>query len=303
MNATSSIDVLSRPVIVGIGEDNRSDHAVRVALDLARRFDTEVELVHAFSPRGGGSDAEAAWAAAGATVEAATESLAEQLDSLPRAPDEQRPSDRLRVEKGKPFKVLVDAARRKDAGLILLGAHRRRGFIDFGNTTRALLSHAPCAVWNQVEAPRPIDRILVPVDLSDDSRAALACARGLARRFGADVTALHCFESPDFAYSRKPDADLPTYVVDDERERARLAFEAFLAANPDPDVPVAARFVEGEAGRSVLAQQNGTDLVVMATHGHGALSTVVLGGVTNAVLREAHVPVIAVRHPERVGTS
>jgi nucleotide-binding universal stress UspA family protein len=284
-----AIDVLARPVVVGVGEGPCSNHAVQTALELAREFQTPVEFVHGVT-EGGGAVSETPLASRGAAnarrLTTACECVGKALDDLGLCHDMLPPSRSLRVLPGKAARVIIERAKEVDAGMILLGAHRRRGFFDFGSTTRAVLTHAPCAVWSQTEPPRPIRRILVPVDLSEDSRGALEFACDLSRRMGGCVKALHCFVNADS-------------VVDDQRHR-RAECEAFLAEHGAPDTELDTAFFDGDPASVVLAMQDSVDLIVMATHGRGRLSAAVLGSVTNTVLRQAHVPVIAVRHASRL---
>lgn len=299
---TQVTDVFARPVIVGVGEDGHSRPAIERALELSRRFDTPLEFVHGV-PEHEGAASTTPLATRGAAnaqrLTAASERLTHVLDELSDHA-EAPPSRALRVLPGRAARVIVERAKALDAGFILLGPHERRGLLDFGSTTRGVLAHAPCPVWIQPDSPQPLHRILVPVDLSEDSRGALEFGCDLARRTGGWVRALYCFVSPDFAYPDAEDVTMPTYVVDDERAHARAEFEAFIRDHGCSETQVDMAFVDGDPASVVLDMQDAVDAVVMATHGRGGLSAAVMGSVTNAVLRQAHVPVIAVRHASRV---
>ena len=49
----------------------------------------------------------------------------------------------------------------------MVGAGRRHGVYDDAGVMASLLTRSPCPVWVQVGAPRPVERILVPVDLGE----------------------------------------------------------------------------------------------------------------------------------------
>ena len=58
-------------------------------------------------------------------------------------------------------------------------------------------------------------------------------------------------------------------------------------------------FVEDHPVHRVLAEQDSVDLVVMGSHGRTGLSAALLGNVAYSVIRDGHVPVVALRDPER----
>lgn len=289
------------PILVGVGPDGRSDHAVQRGAQLARLLDTTVEYVHSvpeLTLHGKDTPGARRGAVNGQRLGAARRHVAAHLDSLPVgggvAAVGPALSEQLRVLPGKPAQVLLERVRELEAGLLVLGPHRRRGFVDFGTTARAVLSHAPCAVWTQVEGPRDIRRVLVPVDLSDASQRALQAGLELARLFDASVTVLYCFVGPDFAYPPQPDPTTPTYVVDEQRRLAHAELDEFVQRQAWGEVEHRGAFFEDEPTTRILNMQAPDDLIVMATHGRGAFSAAVLGSVTYTVLREAHVPVLAI---------
>jgi nucleotide-binding universal stress UspA family protein len=58
---------------------------------------------------------------------------------------------------------------------------------------------------------------------------------------------------------------------------------------------------EGEASLEILkvAEEKHAGVIVMGTHGRGALRSLLLGGTVDKILRSANVPVMVVRHPSR----
>lgn len=288
--------VLHGPFLVGVDGDGRSDHAVAVALELAGRYGAEVELVHAVSPstlHGPLADPDGDER----RLVAARAKLARHLDGLGDGPL----SEKLLVLPGKPGRVLLERAREIGAGLLLLGPHRRRGVVDHGSTARAVLSQSSCPVWTQARAPEPLRRVLAPLDLSEDSRAALEVAIDLAVRHAAVVVAVASFVGPDFAYPPDPEPTMPTYVVDEKRAELRRQVEALLEETDWRGVGHELVFDESEPAELIVRTARFGDVIVMATHGRGAFAAAVLGSVTYTVLREAEVAVLAVRHPARVG--
>jgi nucleotide-binding universal stress UspA family protein len=149
-------------------------------------------------------------------------------------------------------------------------------------------------------AALPLSHILAPVDFSDPCRRSAETAGELARHFGASVTLLHAaplltlaMAVPEaLAYAPSPEfADL------DLEERSAMLAALAPAAGPDARRVV----VENQPARAILdyANANGCDLIVMPTHGYGALHRLVVGSVTTEVLRSAPCPVWTGAHYER----
>src|SRR5262249_32286714 len=107
----------------------------------------------------------------------------------------------VEVVEGHPAEVLLEETRRRKAGLLVLGTHEKRAFLDFGNTLRALYAKSPVPVWVQPGPVAPIRRILAAVDLSEHSLHALGAACTLAKAFAAEVRAVHCFHVERLFYS------------------------------------------------------------------------------------------------------
>jgi nucleotide-binding universal stress UspA family protein len=149
---------------------------------------------------------------------------------------------------------------------------------------------------------REINRILCPVDLSEPSQHAIEHAVVLARWYGAKITALHVsnpivIPSTDFTVvGNVPVARLTQDEIDGITAQVRVSCEAANAADVDVIVDsghAASRIVE-------RAKSLPADLIVMGTHGAGGFEHLVLGSVTEKVLRKASCPVLTVPPRTRV---
>jgi len=140
-----------------------------------------------------------------------------------------------------------------------------------------------------------LNRILVPVDFSEKSQAALRCAAMIGARLGAEIDVMYVWPSPPSAASRK---DLLTEFTRSAPGHKMMEWLAFfqmrdeldvrgrLGTGAHDDVPDA--IVEAaEAGRY--------DLVVMATHGRQGFWHHLTGGIIEEVMRRAPCPVVTVR--------
>lgn len=137
--------------------------------------------------------------------------------------------------------------------------------------------------------------VLVPVDFSEGSRAALDYASGLARKLGAQLTALHVMP-PYVTYDPLP-AFPPLAPLDPSRQRAVEESLRQFVTSPGSGGPVPAILVrEGDPADEILAEgaASGADLIVLGTHGRRGFERWVLGSVTERVTRKADRPVLAV---------
>lgn len=145
--------------------------------------------------------------------------------------------------------------------------------------------------------------ILVPLDGSRFAEAALGIATRFARSARANLH-LVLAHQPTAALVGMGEFALPTPGFDEEqrlRERAYLV-ETVARFGQVGEGPVQFHELEGPAGPAVCEEVTrlGIDLVVMATHGRGALGRLWLGSVADYVIRHLSIPVLLV-HPDRKG--
>lgn len=156
--------------------------------------------------------------------------------------------------------------------------------------------------------------ILVATDFSDTAKAALIHGVKLAAATGAKLTLLHVI------YIEKLNETLlgldameyltrvmstpseqaeysPTLAVSRLRETAQLKLDEALRDLQAPLPTLATAVVEGRPSEEVLAfaSRESVDLIVVGTHGRGALGKALLGSVADHVIRQADCPVMIVR--------
>lgn len=140
------------------------------------------------------------------------------------------------------------------------------------------------------------DVILVPTDFGPPSAAALEYAVELAKRFAArEVVLLHTYQIPIVSF---PDgaivatAEMTSGIVD----AATKELDTLTATVANADVPVRPLLREGDPADTIekAAEQLGADLIVMGTRGRHGLARVLLGSVTERVVRTSKIPVLTV---------
>jgi nucleotide-binding universal stress UspA family protein len=147
-----------------------------------------------------------------------------------------------------------------------------------------------------------LKKILVATDFSEPSDAALAYGRELARTFGAQLTLIHVAENVAArAYGADGFVFVEPELQHDVEAAARTQADA-LICDEDRDVLRAETVVvtanSPASAITDFAQRARIDLIVMGTHGRGAMAHLLLGSVAERVVRTAPCPVLTVRHPE-----
>ena len=146
-----------------------------------------------------------------------------------------------------------------------------------------------------------LKNILVATDFGDAADAALEYGRALARTFGATLHVLHV---ADDVYVRLGGDAYIAVLPELQRElevEARKRLDALLVDNDPNPLPVKRVVVTSSATALTIVQyakEAKTDLVIVGTHGRGAMAHFLMGSVAERVVRSAPCPVLTVRHPE-----
>lgn len=149
------------------------------------------------------------------------------------------------------------------------------------------LRHAQAAPPVTTEEPPLFAKLLVPVDFSASSPAALRYAAAIAARCGAAVIVLHVMEAP---------ADAATPALGEQREQTYTSLHALLPPQLASQA-VELRVVSGHPFERILetAVQEAVGLIVLGTHGRTGLAHALLGSVAERVVRFAPCPVLTVK--------
>jgi nucleotide-binding universal stress UspA family protein len=147
-----------------------------------------------------------------------------------------------------------------------------------------------------------LNSILVATDFSVPSDAALAYGQALARTFNATLHVLHVVD--DLCLRLGGEAYVATIPEAQKalEDAARKRLDALLIDNdpvPLPIKPVVVTFSSPARAIVDYAAESHIDLIVVGTHGRGAVAHLLLGSVAERVVRTASCPVLTVRHPEQ----
>lgn len=147
-----------------------------------------------------------------------------------------------------------------------------------------------------------IRRILCPVDFSDFSRRALDHALVLAHWYKARVTLLHVREiAPLAAYAPGSGVVPSALLTPEDRQSILDGMKRLAESEAGTGAAVDFEIAQGHVANAIVAQAADarSDLIVMGTHGRSGFERLVLGSVTEKVLRKAVCPVLTV--PKAIG--
>ncbi len=297
-------DKLFGRILIGVDGGETSAEALALGFTLARWLHSKVECVHAVElplPVWSEFSGPAVLPPSPVSLAQARQAVLPNVERARTVADYGGPEaeDLLHVVHGHPAQVLLDTAERLRSELVVLGKHDKRFPFDFGSTARALVSRLPIPVWVQKRAPETVHDILVAVDFSPHSWAALEHAQALADRLKAKVRVVHVYTPPAFAYGNGLEGHPnPSYVIDAEREAARKDLAKWMETFPWGKVQAESEFCEGEADALLVEKGDASDLVVLGTHGRTGLSRFFLGSVANGVVKRSSAPVLVVPRPK-----
>jgi nucleotide-binding universal stress UspA family protein len=149
-----------------------------------------------------------------------------------------------------------------------------------------------------------IKKILTPTDLSSFSANGVRYACNLAKALGAEVIVAHAVSTSEFTThatslkitsSGAESNDLLGKLVEHHKQPLRKFMEEQLVS-VGADLNVQPIVEMGDAHTLIVnwARDKGVDLIVMSTHGRSGLPRMLLGSVTEKVLRSASCPVLAI---------
>jgi nucleotide-binding universal stress UspA family protein len=143
--------------------------------------------------------------------------------------------------------------------------------------------------------------LLVPVDFSDVTPDLLATAAKMVKALAARVVLVHVVApEPEFiGYEPGPQSVRNSVARDMVQERRALHdAEAELVAK---GVEVTALTLQGYPVEKIVAEaeRQSADMLIMGSHGHGALYQLLVGSVTEGVMRRVNCPVLVVPHRKR----
>jgi nucleotide-binding universal stress UspA family protein len=290
-------------ILVPLDFSDNSLHGLAYACTFAERLKARVSVVNVVEPIAFGADAGIVPSGVAEQTEVATTTAdavaREHACKLSSGPIE------TIVRTGSPPLEVCEAARERDADLIVMSTHGYSGWkhVLFGGITDGVVRHAPCPVLvvrsmaptaaaERSSAAHELRRVLVPIDFSEHAEAAVRYAAGLAAECKASVSLVYVFDPGDFdemALSGGADAEMTA----DASARLHSLMERLV-----PEAQRGVVFVRRGvpfAQVAAVANLHEADLVVLTTHGRTGLGYLLMGSTAEKILHHVSSPALIVR--------
>ncbi|MCA9990353.1 MAG: universal stress protein [Anaerolineales bacterium] len=208
---------------------------------------------------------------------------------------------RTLVIDGDEASTIIDTAQEQDVNLIVMSTHGYSGFTRWmlGSVTEKVLRQAPCPVL-VVRSANPITKVVIALDGSLLSEQALDPGLEVAHQLEAEVTLLRVYHGGSLREEERVQLDWTESGLNQrlhESVRAYLEQTALHTKRPGQEIDYIV--LDGAPAQTILdyIDVQGTDLVVMATHGRGGLRRWVYGSITEKVMRSANCSMLIIRPP------
>jgi nucleotide-binding universal stress UspA family protein len=286
-----------RRIVVGYTFTPDGELALRSALALAERSHAALFLLHVVETYPVYIKMRFPSVPAHALLEKVVLQTRAQLKDV--AARAQRPDVQVETDAriGKPFVELISTCRNWQGDLIVVGATKQGEDRFLGSTGERVLRKAPVPVLvSKRELPVGPKTILVPTDFSPCARQAAEEALTLVRGFGGRIVFLHVLDIRNI-YPAGYGAEtvlLPPLTPED----LEPDWQEFLQDLSLGDGLLWEKQTrEGQAAQTIVetADEIAADLVVIGTHGRSGLAHMLLGSVTEQVLRSTACSVLTVR--------
>lgn len=278
--------------------------ALRWATEIATDHQAELHIVHASNLTGWSTDYLEIDARIPTQIQEAVRQKLEDFAAQHRRADLRISTE---VTPGEPCGVILSAADSRRADLIVVGTRGQRGldYLLLGSTAQRVVQRATCPVLTvhpqAAEKERPIRRILVATDFSQEAELALQASLTLSRGEPADtqVVLMHAYLVPydlmdaDGFVSAAAGLEQWETAQTDVEQRLDQCARSLQKSGAE----VETLGLEGYPPEVIIdkARENEVDLIAMGTHGRTGLTHVLLGSTAERVIHRAPCPVLTVR--------
>lgn len=267
---------IPKPVVVALPLDHQTDELLAAALDLGKRLQCPLVVVHGLGKRRLEGEP-----GANSRIAKAKQILAPRLQPFRDAGLEVREV----VEVGAPAELTINTALRIGAQLIITGGGRpatiRRWLV--GSAVEAIVHRAVVPVW-VVRGDRTVRQraVLCPIHLNSPSELGLASAIRMARLFEVPLRVMTV---------------LSEHSPNDKQalEEARRNLDEMLARHEPDSLHVTVEVTTGSPAERIVDAADDAGMIVIGSRGFNPLIPALLDAVTTRALRHSHCSILAVR--------
>jgi len=271
---------LLEKILVAHDFSKSSDNVVSTAIGLAKIFNSKVLLIHVLPKE---IDNEKVKLLLSETANQKLEETAERIQN-----------NGVQVKKsllkfGSAFEGIVETAQQERVNLILIGSGEtvKGESFQLGTTAHQIIQGSEQPVYVVKEhSTLDVKRILCPVDFSSNSKRALKNAITISRRFEAELHILSVIEPQGLKwFPKEKDWEFET---SQQQQQIQKRFNQFLEDLNLVGLTWHQELRNGDASKQIINSiaENEIDLLLMGTSGKTGLTRLVIGSVTEKVIRE-----------------
>ncbi len=271
-----------KEIIVAIDFSKGSMYALDLAIDIANKTDANIMMVWVDNQ----SESDSAISASGVEIRNEAKNHIEKIQEEYQV---KLRSGKLsyKLRKGRVYNEIANQAKYNDAELIIAGTHGSSGFekMWMGSNAFRIVTYAPCPVITiryGFNFNKNLDKIILPIDSSADTRQKVPFACKLAKHFNAEVHVLGLYTTSLKAIQRKVD----TYV--DQVEK-------YLKDN---NVRFVTNFVDADNTTNTTieyAQKVNADLIAIMTEQEKTAANFWLGPYAQQMVNNSPIPVLSIQ--------
>ncbi len=139
-----------------------------------------------------------------------------------------------------------------------------------------------------------IQKVVVPIDFSDESRAALDTAMEIVERQAQKIHVIHVLAELSPA---EPGVVWGEISNENRGQHVREALGEMFPDDKYPGMKVEVKFGNAGFRISEYAESIGADLIVIPSHGRTGIERLLIGSVAERVVQHSHCPVLVLRNP------
>jgi len=203
------------------------------------------------------------------------------------------------VCEGEPHEVLMDVAVARNADLIAIGTHGRKGLkkLFLGSVTSRVILSSPCDVLvvkkSCEKCTGEYKSILLSFDGSGFSKKALDRTCELSKIDGSEITTIYVIPR----YEEMIEFFSTSFIKENLHHDAERIMEKAKAIAADHGVKINTEIAEGDEAEKIVAAANRlkNDLIIRGTHGWTGVNKAIIGSVVERVIINAPCPVLVVK--------
>ncbi|MBS0012072.1 MAG: universal stress protein [Bacteroidales bacterium] len=280
---------LLEKILVPLDFESDYKRQIEIAGDIALNFNSEVILLYVLPTE----------AKAGAVKSMISDFVNKQLDTIGAKLEKKNIGYRKLIRYGNVFDRIITVSQENDVNLIIVcdGCPEEKRNYSISIITEKLIRKSEKPVWVIKQGNKGIPKeILCPVDFSDASARALNNAAKIARAFSSKLHIINVFEPMQKNFS-------PRLKIDYEEEDSRLEkenkeqFEDFLYSFSLANINHTIETLRGKPSDAIVeyARTKKIDLLFIGATGKSALQRLLLGSVTEKVLRELPCSIVTMK--------